>query len=103
MLWLLLFLLPLQPRTAKLAWDDPNPAGTVAGFAVYHAFNVTNNFAAFGQATTNQFPLPLLQSGTHFFYVTAIGTNGFESDPSNQVFEPVVQPPQGTAIIFEVP
>jgi hypothetical protein len=44
-----------------------------------------------------------LNSGNHFYYVTAVGTNGFESDPSNQVFNPVINPPVNAVIKITIP
>lgn len=88
---------------ARLLWDDPNPDGIVGKFVVYHATNIAGPFLVLGEsATTNGLELPPLRSGNHFFYVTAVGTNGLESDPSNQVLAPVVNPPQGTKIVIVI-
>jgi fibronectin type 3 domain-containing protein len=102
-IWLLLTAVGAFAGSARLVWDDPNPAGTVGKYAVYHASSVTGAFALLGETQTNAFTLPRLQSGAHFFYVTAVGTNGLESDPSNQVLAPVVNPPQNTKILIEIP
>ena len=88
---------------ARLAWDNPNPVGFVGRFNVYHTTNlVSTPFTLFGESATNEFRLPALQSGFHCFIVSAVGTNGFESDPSNQVLAPVANPPAGLKIIIEI-
>lgn len=88
-----LLLLALRAAAGNywLLWDDPNPAGTVQKYGVHHSTNLAGPFELIGTPTVKSNLLPPLKSGFHVFFVTAIGTNGFESDPSNSVFAPVVQ------------
>lgn len=88
---------------AKLMWDNPNAAGTVGRYIVYHSRAVSGNFTNYSETVTNELALGPLRSGPNFFYVTAVGTNAFESDPSNQVLVPVANPPQGTRIVITTP
>lgn len=88
---------------ALLSWDNPNPVGTVGKYVVYHGREATGPFTNLIETTITNTVLPSLRSGLHVFYVTAVGTNGFESDPSNQVLSPVVAPPVGTRITIIIP
>lgn len=88
---------------ALLAWDNPNPVGTVGKYVVYHGRTTSGPFTNLVETTSTNTVLPALRSGLHVFYVTAVGTNGFESDPSNQVLSPVVAPPVGTKITIIIP
>lgn len=71
----------------RLYWDDPNPAGTVAGWIVY----ATNS--AIGQISvpspSNSIAIPDIltgrPSGTYTFYTTAISSLGDQSDPGTQL------------------
>jgi len=88
---------------ALLVWTDPNPVSTVGKYVVYHGREISGPFTNLVETTGTNTVLPQLRSGLHVFYVTAVGTNGFESDPSNQVLSPVVAPPQGTKIVIIIP
>lgn len=88
---------------ALLVWEPNNPVDIVAKYVVYHGRNISGPFTNMVEVTVTNAPLPKLESGLHVFYVTAVGTNSFESDPSNQVVAPVVNPPQGTRIVITIP
>lgn len=88
---------------ALLVWEPNNPTNTVSKYVVYHGRSITGPFTNLVESATTNAPLPALKSGLHVFYVTAVGTNAFESDPSNQVLAPVVNPPAGTKIVITIP
>lgn len=88
---------------ALLIWEPGNPTNAVGKYVVYYSRASTGPFTNLVETTQTNALLPKLQSGSHFFFVTAVGTNGFESDPSNQVLAPVVGPPQGTKIVITIP
>lgn len=85
--------------TARLEWDNYCDTSEIEYTLVYHSCDMTN-WTVYGQSTSNSLPLSALKSGAHFFYATNVGTNGFESDPSNQVRASVVTPPI-TKIVIE--
>lgn len=88
---------------ALLIWIDDNPPGSVGKYIVYHSRTINGPFTNMMETTQASAALPRLFSGNHYFFVTAVGTNGFESDPSNQVLAPVVAPPQGVKIQITIP
>lgn len=76
----------VSPPTITLAWD---PVPGVTGYKVYQGAisrGYTNSISV-GNVTNATVPLP---PGTNYFAVTAVGTNGVESDYSN---EAVYAPP----------
>ena len=91
---------------ARLTWD-PNPViEGVSKYVIYHSSTPIGGFTNFAEVPAMllpAFPLPPLRSGAHFFFVTAVSTNGLESDPSNQVLAPVPNPPQGLKIVITIP
>lgn len=74
-----------------IAWDYPsNTLSTIANFRIYSGpsrTNYTTNTLA-GKVLTNSFPW--LRGTTNFLSVTAIGTNGLESDYSCELRIPGV-------------
>lgn len=88
---------------ALLTWEPGGPTNLLSKYVVYHSRIITGPFTNLVETVQTNATLPKLASGTHFFFVTAVGTNGFESDPSNQVFAPVVAPPQGAKIVITIP
>lgn len=93
----------LLMAAALLIWE-PNPVSDGVGkYIVYHGRSITGPFVNTAETTTTNTVVPSLESGLHVFYVTAVGTNGFESDPSNQVQVPVVRPPTGVRIVITIP
>ena len=68
-----------------LAWD-PDPSSGVAGYRLYEggASRTYTNVIATGSATTATVS-NLISGATYFFAVTAIGTNGVESDFSSEI------------------
>ncbi len=93
----------LAIAAALLLWEPNNPPETVGKYVVYHGRNISGPFTNIVETTATNTTLPALRSGLHVFYVTAVGTNSFESDPSNQVLAPVVAPPVGTKIVITIP
>lgn len=88
---------------ALLVWEPNNPSGTVGKYIVYHGRSISGPFTNLVETVATNTLVPQLKSGMHVFYVTAVGTNSFESDPSNNVQVPVVNPPQGTKIVITIP
>jgi hypothetical protein len=89
MKWLLAILLSALPfvvnaQRLTLAWDA-SPCGCAGGYRLYYGTNtrsyqfVTNA----GLSLTQSVVLP--HGGRWFFSATAVGTNGLESDFSNEV------------------
>jgi fibronectin type 3 domain-containing protein len=68
-----------------LAWD-PSPGGAIAGYRIYDgvASRTYTNVIAAGNGTTNTVT-GLAGGVTYFFAVTAVDTNGLESDYSSEV------------------
>ena len=71
--------------SVTLAWD-PSPGGAIAGYRLYRgaASRTYTNVIATGNATSNTVS-SLVTGATYFFAVTAVGTNGLESDYSSEV------------------
>lgn len=80
-----------------LVWDDPNPPGTVSGYAL--AVSASDGTVAKSlSVTTNQLAMAVLTSrlnpGVYTLSARAVGTNGLMSLPStNFVFTVPVLPP----------
>ena len=72
-------------NSVTLAWDA-NTSNTVAGYRLYDgiASRTYTNVIAAGNATTAT-ASNLVSGATYFFAVTAVGTNGLESDYSSEV------------------
>jgi hypothetical protein len=72
-------------NTVTLAWD-PDSGGGIAGYRVYDgvASRSYTNAIATGNATSNTIS-GLASGATYYFAVTAVGTNGLESDYSAEV------------------
>ena len=96
---------------AQLVWNANPASDGVAKYVAYHSTNVAAidvtpwwlTFDPIGDTTNTFFDLGRLRSGQHFFIVTAVSTNGFESDPSNNVLAPVPNPAQGLRIVIVIP
>ena len=74
----------------RLSWDDPNPAGFVASYRVYQYTAIATNILATVTTNTWSIDLPV---GEHTVAVTAVGTNGLESDYSAALtFRLIVSP-----------
>lgn len=102
--FLLLLTLASAMGGARLEWDSNAASDGVGYYRVYRSTNsIDGPFFPYSQVATNSVLLGPLISGRHFFFVTAISTNGFESDPSNKVLAPVPNPPQNTRIIITIP
>jgi hypothetical protein len=90
---------------ALIVWDPPSNIDVMpVGFYIgYHSSSINGPFVESFRTDETNHVLGSLQSGNHFFFVTAVGTNGFESDPSNKVFEPVINPPRNSVIRIITP
>jgi hypothetical protein len=82
-----------------LAWD-PSPGGAVAGYRLYDgiASRTYTNIINAGNVTT-QSVSGLIAGVTYFFAVTALGTNGLESDYSSEVSYTVPLPTNPPPVI----
>jgi len=69
-------------QSFTLAWDDPNPAGSVTGFRIYE--KVGTNWTVVGTSTTTTWNI-LLAPGVHTLAVSAFKTNGLESPKSDSI------------------
>jgi hypothetical protein len=80
---------------ALLVWDPPSNVDVipVSRYVVYHSGVVAGPFMPIGNTIETNLILGPLNSGT----------NGFESDPSNQVFNPVINPPVNAVIKITIP
>lgn len=63
-------------QSFTLRWDDPNPAGAVAGYRIYRRDGT--NWVAMADASTNEWAITLAP-GLHQLAVTARGVGGLES------------------------
>jgi hypothetical protein len=72
-------------RSVTLAWD-PSASSGIAGYRLYEggASRSYTNVIAAGKATTAT-ASNLLSGASYFFAVTAVDTNGLESDFSNEI------------------
>jgi hypothetical protein len=82
-----------------LIWNYPAPPPDLGGFRLYSG--------RVGTTTTNVFSVPKTQltytvttlpPATYWFYVTAITTNGIQSDPSNLVIASIPAAPGSLGI-----
>jgi hypothetical protein len=71
----------------RLYWDDPNPAGTVAGWIVYATNSAIGQISVPSPSNSIAFPdiLTGRPAGTYTFYTTAISSLGDQSDPGTQL------------------
>src|SRR4029077_15749438 len=91
-LLLLALLLPLALRasgqtsgTATLAWN-PSPGPGVAGYRLYQGTASRTSSSTTNPGNVTNTTVSGLTSGlTYFFAVTALGTNGLESQFSNEI------------------
>ena len=86
-------------RTAKLSWSPPTTRvnGTsltpdeISSYRIYHSTDDGGaEFVYDIDADENSFDLADLQSGDHYFAITAIDINGYESDLSNVASKQIV-------------
>lgn len=92
---------------ALLVWDENTASDGVGKYVIYHGRSMVGPFTNYAEVARRPWPTNFvtvrpLTSGPHFFYVTAVSTNGLESDPSNQVLAPVPNPPQGLRMLIEI-
>jgi hypothetical protein len=76
-----------QANSVALEWAEPNPENgamaTLQGYNIFHKYeNGSFLFAEFTESTS--FIHENLDSGSHYYYVTAVYSGG-ESDPSNEI------------------
>lgn len=92
-------------QLAIISWNEPSNISEIpVGFYLgYHGSAINGPFTNIFQTTMTNHSLGPLKSGRHFFYITAVGTNGFESDPSNKPFVPVINPPTNATVNIVVP
>lgn len=95
----------LIAQVAIISWNPPSNINEipVAKYVGYYSTVIDGPFNPIFETTATNQTLEPLKSGRHFFYITAVGTNGFESDPSNKPFVPVVNPPANAVIKIVVP
>lgn len=91
-----------------LFWNPPVPfegSPDISFYVAYKGTNITGTFTALNTipAGVTNFNVGPLKSGAHFFYVTAVGTNGAESDPSNKDNWNVINPPRDLIIKVVIP
>jgi hypothetical protein len=93
-------------KAGKLAWDDPNLAGTVTQFRVY--VGNTPGVVPDGVSFVAEIPGGTLEwtiasdIGSHHAVVTAVnddGTTVIETAPSNEVHYVVIGPPGNTRVL----
>jgi hypothetical protein len=72
--------------SVTLAWDAASPSGGISGYRLYKggASGTYTNIIAVGNATTAT-SSNLVSGASYYFAVTAVGTNGLESDYSSEV------------------
>lgn len=74
-----------QQANVTLAWDAPQPATGLAGYRLYSG-PATGVYTNHLDTTNLTYTVTNLVLGAkYFFVVTAVSTEGFESDPSNEV------------------
>lgn len=86
----------------QLVWNANAPGDGVGKYVVHHGRSVSGPFTNLVETVTTNAPLPRLASGLHVFYVTAISTNGLESDASSQVIAPVPNAPQNVKVVITI-
>jgi hypothetical protein len=69
----------------KIIWDDLNPPGSITNYIVYVGLNKDSMTNLYSTGINKEFYPTNVISGTNLLYVTAIDTNGIESDYSNTI------------------
>jgi len=91
-----------QPATVHLTWIDPNNVTDIDHYCVYYG-KTSGSLSNFTEIPMPEPPpvssnrggnVTIASSGIWFFHVTAVGTNGLESLPSNEVSTEVVCKPE---------
>lgn len=76
----------ISARGGTLTWD-PSPDADVAGYYLYSGTNsgTYTQRIDLGSTTSTNLAGLALGSSTYYFVITAYDSNGFESDPSNEL------------------